>query len=138
MYDKRTIRIVILFSMTMGILGCQQQSMSRRKARAQIKSTLSLSSETRIFIRQIHNGRLTESFIAGHTEYLKHLQSDLLSEMSKPAADEVADALTVAQKQLLALRDVFPNSTIGESEFRADESRLDDIDSNLNNILPRP
>jgi len=58
--------------------------------------------------------------------------------MSKPAADEVADALTVAQKQLLALRDVFPNSTIGESEFRADESRLDDIDSNLNNILPRP
>jgi hypothetical protein len=137
----RILRMSSLAFLAIHMVGCTSTPIDDGQARSRIKSVLSLSAETSLFIQQLQSHRLTRQFGEAHKVYLAKLQQGLASDKSTATTPQTATRLAVAKAQLNRLSEVIndlPLSPDGDSTYQTQKSSLADIDAQLGKALAHP
>jgi hypothetical protein len=123
------------------LVGCTSSSVDDEQARSRIKSALSLSAETNLFIQQLQSHRLTRQFTGGHKLYLAKLRQELASDKSTGTTPQTIAQLTIAEDQLNRLSEMIDNLPLSPEDddfYQTQKSSLSDIDAQLKKALAHP
>ena len=67
-----------------GSLGCKQEkTLTADELRSELKSIGSVASETKLFVAQIHEHRVTRAFAREHLNYLRDQNEETLDDLAK-------------------------------------------------------
>ena len=137
----RITRITSVVMLALHLVGCTSSSVDDEQARSRIKSVLSLSAETDLFVQQLQSHRLTRQFSAGHKLYLAKLQQELASDKNTGTTPQTTAQLAIAEDQLNRLSEVIDNLPLSPEDsdtYQTQKSSLTDIDTQLKKALAHP
>ena len=87
------------------LLGCGQKQASRREVQSALLKSISLASESEIFIQYLGQGRSTSNFALGHLQYLRDEITRTISDNSKLNTPPLlSNALVIDNAQLRSLQ----------------------------------
>src|ERR1041385_3319282 len=105
----RIMRMTGVVMLAVDLVGCTSSSVDDEQDRSRIKSGLSFSAETNLFIQQLQSHRLTRQFTGGHKLYLAKLRQELASDKSTGTTPQTIAQLTIAEDQLNRLSEMIDN-----------------------------
>ena len=129
----QSVLITVLALTVAGLTGCGRTIMSREEARSEIRSAVSLSAESEMFIDYIRRGSATRSYAEGHARYLEQEAKRSIDDLERavPEADvegEVRKCATQLKRLDRELSDVqakLDNDTaLAATRRRMDEIRI--------------
>jgi hypothetical protein len=121
-------------------LGCVTGKADATQTRSEIKSWISLASETELFVDQVQRGRLTEEFAESHIQYLRELRDDIKSKEDHSSSDSVGRAITYAQPQIQQLDEIIDHlsqASHNDSLLLNQKARLTQVILELQRIIAR-
>lgn len=90
------------------LLGCGHKQASRSEVQSALLKSISLASESEIFIQYLGQGRSTSNFALGHLQYLRDEITRTISDNSKlntpPSPAPLTNALAIDNFQLRSLQ----------------------------------
>src|ERR1041384_6231510 len=130
----RITRMTTIVMLAVHLVGCTSSYLDDEQARSRIKSVLSLSAETNLFIQQLQSHRLTRQFSAGHKLYLAKLQQELDSDKSTSTTPQTAAQLAIAADQLNRLSEVIDNLPLSPEDSDTYQTQKPPLPAILNHL----
>jgi hypothetical protein len=130
--------ILLLSFMSVAFASCARpKTMTPDQLRSDIRSALSLATETQLFVAQIQNARAPRAFAAGHLAYLgdeaRRSARELRESQSDPA---IAPRLGICAAQLdsLAREITVLQGKVNEDALLASRARVEEIHGALTRL----
>jgi hypothetical protein len=135
---KSNFALFLLF----GLVACSSShSLSHEELQSEFRASISLSSETEVFLSHLEGHTYSPSFVQGHLEYLQKQGSEMESKLGGASAEgrdvESLGALRKGTGELMQVFDDLHAHTVdGQTQARS-ISHLDSIRKHLEADMPR-